>query len=81
MGRLEPTVILLATLLVFFTGALFLAEWLFKGDSQFYQTVAGLVTSVGGALLLRITGKQDQVPLNQPPPAVEPPKKDTPVVP
>jgi hypothetical protein len=54
--KLDQVVWLLAGLLVFFTATLFLAEWLFGTDGQFYQTVAGLATGVSGALLMRITG-------------------------
>ena len=56
MGKLEPTVILLTGLTVFFTVCLFLAEFFFKSDAQFYQTIAGLATGISGALLLKITG-------------------------
>ena len=59
--KIEPVVLLLTILLIFFTGTLFLAEWWFKADGQFYQTIAGLVTGIGGALLLRITGHTNPV--------------------
>ena len=56
MRSLDPAVKLLAGLLVIFTFALFLGEWWFKADSEFYQTLAGLVSGISGALLMRITG-------------------------
>jgi hypothetical protein len=56
MNSLDPSVKLLSILLVMFVIALFLGEWWFKADAQFYQTLAGLVTGVSGALLMRITG-------------------------
>jgi hypothetical protein len=69
---LDPVVKLLTGLVIFFVFALFLAEWWFKSDGQFYQTLAGLATTASGGLMLRITGKQDPhlPPLGQPP---EPP--------
>lgn len=66
---IEPIVWLLAGLLIFFTATLFLSEWLFRSDGQFYQTVAGLTSGVSGALLLRITGKSsnhDDKPVEKP---------------
>lgn len=71
MGKLEPTVILLSALVVFFTVALFVGEWLFKSDGQFYQTIAGLATGASGALLLRITGKPDTQHLVPPAPPAD----------
>ena len=56
MRNLDPAVKLLSVLLIVFTCAPFLGEWWFKSDAQFYQTIAGLVSGISGALLLRITG-------------------------
>ena len=62
MQKIDPMVVLLAALLIFFTVALFFAEWWFKTDGQFYQTVAGLTTGISGALLLKITSHTPKPP-------------------
>jgi hypothetical protein len=78
MNSLDPSVKLLSILLVMFVAALFLGEWWFKSDAQFYQTLAGLVTGVSGALLMRITGHSNQE--RTAPPAVPDPVAQTPTV-
>jgi len=54
--KLEPVVTLLAWLLVFFTVAAFAAEWLFRSDGAFFQSVTACQNGVLGALLGLITG-------------------------
>ena len=57
LNKVDPMVMLLAALLIFFTFALFFAELWFKSDGVFFQTVATTMSGIGGALLMKITGK------------------------
>lgn len=52
--ELDPTVKLLASLLVFFTVMLFAAEVMFKEDAVFFATVAGVFGSIAGGLLMKL---------------------------
>ena len=56
--KLEPIVLLLTLLVVFFTVALFVAEYRFRDDAVFFQALVGMATGVLGALLGIITGKR-----------------------
>lgn len=52
--RVEPILKLLCGCLIFFTAVLFAAEVWFASDSQLFQVVAGVLTSIAGAFLARI---------------------------
>lgn len=60
MKDLEPIILLLSCLLVFFVIALFASEIFFRSDSQFFQVVSGMATGVLGALLGLITRNSHQ---------------------
>ena len=60
MNKLDPIVVLLTGLQMFFTLALFFAEWWFNSDAQFYQTIAATMSGIAGALLMKITGHGNQ---------------------
>lgn len=51
---LEPILMLLASLMIFFTAMIFVAEHFFPNDGQIFQVVSGLLTGISGAFLMRI---------------------------
>ena len=51
---IEPVLLLLAGMMVFFTGVLFIAERFFSSDAQVFQVICGLLTGISGAFLMRI---------------------------
>ena len=51
---LEPMLLMLCAMVVFFTMILFAAEKFFGSDAQLFQVVAGLLSGFGGALLMRV---------------------------
>lgn len=53
-NRLEPVLLLLVVLVVFFTILAVGCAWVFPQDGQTFQLIAGLLTSFSGALLLRV---------------------------
>jgi len=48
--KVEPIIQILVGLLVFMIGALFLANWMFPSDGQFYQGLSGIAQGVFGLL-------------------------------
>jgi hypothetical protein len=54
--RLEPTILLLAFLFMFLVCCMFLSEWLFRSDSEFFQAISQPTSNVLGAMLGIITG-------------------------
>lgn len=59
LNKLEPVLLLLTFLLLFFTGALFFAEHFFMQDAQLFQVLSSLITGFAGALLMRVKIKSD----------------------
>ena len=57
--KMDPVIYLLTGLLVFFTIATFLAEWLFKTDGAFFQTIAALLSMIAGSLMTKIKTDHD----------------------
>lgn len=53
-NKIEPIVLLLCMLVVFFTGVLVAVAKLMSSDGQTFQIIAGLVTGFSGALLMRV---------------------------
>ena len=51
---IEPIVLLLFMATVFFVMLLVAVDWLFKGEGQVFQVVAGLATGTGAAFLARM---------------------------
>ncbi len=51
---LEPVLILLSGLMIFFTAMIFVAEHFFASDGQIFQVISGLLTGISGAFLMRI---------------------------
>ncbi len=62
MQNIEPVILLLTALLVFFTCALFAAEHFFNSDSQLFQVLSGLLTAISGALLMRVKPREPADP-------------------
>lgn len=60
--KLDPNVKLLAILLVFFSTLMFLSEWWFQSDSQFFQAIAAVFSGVSGALLAMVKSKNSDTP-------------------
>lgn len=58
-AKIEPVVILLACLMFMFTLALFVSNKMFPMDGQMFQVIAGLVTGISGAFMMRVKPKQD----------------------
>jgi hypothetical protein len=58
-NRIEPVVLLLAFLMMVFTGCLFLSNKMFPMDGQMFQVIAGLLTGIAGAFMMRVKPKQD----------------------
>lgn len=54
MKRIEPIIILLTGLLVFFTGTLIVCEWIFASDKVLFAVFSGLLSNVSGALFMGI---------------------------
>lgn len=50
----EPVLLLLAGLMIFFTATLFACEHFFNNDGQVFQVMSGLLTGISGAFLMRI---------------------------
>lgn len=65
-GRIEPIILILVALMVFYTGALFFAEVKFSSDGVFFQVVAGVLTGVVGAFLARIKGPSEKAQVEDP---------------
>ena len=53
-GKVEPILLFLILLMIFFTGALFLAEWRFGNDGQMFQVVSNVLSAVAGAFIMRV---------------------------
>ena len=69
MKGIDPILLLLATLMIFFTAMLFIcAVWL-KTDGQTFQVVSSLLTGISGAFLGRIMPKKSEV-VDDPPKAI-----------
>jgi hypothetical protein len=57
----EPVLLLLAGLLVFFACAIIYCEHFFASDGQIFQVFSGVMTAISGALLMRVKpSKNDQ---------------------
>lgn len=65
---------LLAWLLVFFTVVLVLCDYLFKSEGHVFQVFSGMITGIGGALLVRVKPARDDAgtPPHPAPPAAPP---------
>ncbi len=59
MKQLDPVLLLLAGMMVFFTGALFFVSTQLKTDGQTFQVISSLLTGISGAFLGRIMPKKD----------------------
>lgn len=55
-GKLEPIMVILVGLMVFYTLTLFLAEWKFQTDAVFFQATSNILSGIVGAFLARIKG-------------------------
>jgi hypothetical protein len=53
-SKIEPVVYLLTGLLIFFTLATFLAEWWFRTDGAFFQSISNMLSMIAGALMMKI---------------------------
>lgn len=65
-NRIEPIVLLLVGLVLFFTCILVWVAKFMSSDGQTFQIIAGLVTGFSGALLMRVKPKstpEDNVPM------------------
>jgi cytochrome c biogenesis protein CcdA len=60
-NRIEPVLLLLATMIVFFTVLLLGSAHYFPNDGQTFQVISGLLTGFSGAFLMRVkpTSKKD----------------------
>ena len=52
--QIDAVVYLLAAMVVFFTGLLFISALYLTNDGQTFQVISGLDTGFAGALLLRV---------------------------
>lgn len=59
---LEPVLILLSGLMIFFTAMIFVAEHFFASDGQIFQVISGLLTGISGAFLMRIKPRGPATP-------------------
>jgi hypothetical protein len=65
-NKVEPIVLLLVALVIFFTVILIGVARMMSSDGQTFQIIAGLVTGFSGALLMRVKPKntaEDNVPM------------------
>lgn len=53
-NKIEPIVLLLCSLVIFYTVCLIVVAKLMSSDGQTFQIIAGLVTGFSGALLMRV---------------------------
>jgi len=53
-NKIEPIVLLLCSLVIFYTICLVVVAKLMSSDGQTFQIIAGLVTGFSGALLMRV---------------------------
>jgi len=51
---LDPVTKLLAWLLVFFTVVLISCDYVFRSEGHVFQVFSGMITGIGGALLVRV---------------------------
>ena len=51
MKQLDPVLLLLAAMMIFFTAALFICAVLLKTDGQTFQVISSLLTGISGAFL------------------------------
>ena len=58
-AKIEPVVLLLACLMLMFTLALFVSNKMFPMDGQMFQVIAGLLSGISGAFMMRVKPKQD----------------------
>lgn len=68
MRSLEPVLVLLVVMVVFFTGCAFAAEHFFGSDEGFFQVISGLLTGFSGALLMRVKPPAKVDDIHPPPP-------------
>lgn len=66
---IEPVLLLLSALLMFFTVLLFCSSSLYPTDGQIFQVISGLVTGFAGALLMRV---KPRTAAEETPPGMEP---------
>lgn len=52
--KIEPVLLLLVGVMLFFVLTLFLAEYWFQSDSQLFQVMAQLLSGIAGAFMGRI---------------------------
>lgn len=64
--KIEPIMLLLAALVLIFTGVLIGAEWAFKDDAQIFQVVASILTGLSGAFMGRIKPARQVQPQDVP---------------
>ena len=57
--KIEPVIYLLTGLLVFFTVAIFCAEWWFKSDGAFFQAIAAILGMIAGSLMTKVKTDHD----------------------
>lgn len=66
MLKLEPVLVLLAALVVFFAVLLISCAHFFPTDGQTFQVISGLVTGFSGALLMRVKPRGDPMGSSDP---------------
>lgn len=57
---IEPVLLMLCGMIVFFTLLLFASEKFFGTDGQIFQVVANLLSGFGGALLMRVKPRNNE---------------------
>lgn len=60
MKQLEPVLLLLAAMVIFFTGLLIWSSTHLANDGQTFQVLSGLVTGFAGAFLMRVKPRADR---------------------
>ncbi len=59
-GRIEPITVLLLAAMVFYTCALFVAEFKFQSDAVFFQVISNILSGIVGAFLMRTKPASDK---------------------
>ncbi len=52
-GKIEPITLLLLFTMMFYTVALFVAEFRFQSDAVFFQVISNILSGIVGAFLMR----------------------------